>query len=268
VHCGAIPESLLESELFGHVRGAFTGADRDRVGRFEQANGGTLFLDEIATMTREGQVRLLRVLQDRRVTRLGCADSREVDVRVVVATNQDLQFLIEAERFRLDLYYRVNTYPIVLPPLRERPGDIPPLAQALARRIERRLGLGGGIALAPEALRALAQYSWPGNVRELENAIEYALIQCASPIVTAADLPPHIGGLADSPSFGTSGLVVTEDGLSFRAAVTGLERELILQSLRLAEGNKARAAELLELKRTTFLEKLRKLEDDGLIPAH
>jgi DNA-binding NtrC family response regulator len=266
VHCGAIPESLLESELFGHVRGAFTGAERDRVGRFEEAQGGTLFLDEISTMTTEAQVRLLRVLQERRVTPIGGTESRSLDVRVVVATNQDLGTLVEAGRFRLDLLYRVNMFPVELPPLRDRRADIPPLVEHLSRVVADRLGLPEPRRFSADALRTLAAHDWPGNVRELENAVEYAAIQSEGrEVVERSDLPPHIAGL-DAPMSPLLGsVVVTEEGVSFRTAVTNLERELILQSLRLAAGNKARAAELLDLKRTTFLEKLRRLEDEGLL---
>jgi DNA-binding NtrC family response regulator len=268
VHCGGIPETLLESELFGHVRGAFTGADRDRVGKFEEAHGGTLFLDEISTMSLEAQVRLLRVLQERRVTRIGATESRAVDVRVIVATNQDLKSLIDAGKFRLDLYYRVSTYPVELPALRERPSDILPLVEHFARRVVDRLELAAPKRFPAEAIQALSAHDWPGNVRELENAVEYASIQCEDrDDVTVADLPTEIAGLDVDCGVATGGIVVTEEGVSLRSAVTNLERELILQSLRLSAGNKARAAELLELKRTTFLEKLRRLEQEGAIPV-
>jgi len=262
VHCGAIPETLLESELFGHVKGAFTGAERDRVGKFEQAHGGTLFLDEISTMSVEAQVRLLRVLQDRRVTRVGSTEDRQVDVRVVVATNQDLQGLVEQGKFRLDLYYRISTFPIPLPPLRERAADVLPLVELFSSRTAQRLGLDRPRPLSSEALCALTSYSWPGNVRELENVVEYAMIQCDEEMLSVRHLPPHFADLRGTSSGAMTSVVVTEDGVSFRSAVTTLERELILQSLQLAEGNKARAAELLDLKRTTFLEKLRKLEGE------
>jgi transcriptional regulator with PAS, ATPase and Fis domain len=266
VHCGAIPESLLESELFGHVRGAFTGADRDRAGLFERADGGTLLLDEISTMSPAAQVRLLRVLQDRQVTRVGATESRRVDVRVVVASNEDLKQAVEQGTFRLDLYYRVSVFPVVLPPLRERPADVAPLVEELGRRIARGMGLDRPKQLSPEAMTALVAHSWPGNVRELENALEHAYILAGDrPELSSEHLPEEIAALPPSPNLTMGGVLLTEDGLSFRTAVTNLERELILQSLRLAEGNKARAAELLRLKRTTFLEKLRRLEQDGLL---
>ena len=264
VHCGAIPDSLLESELFGHVRGAFTGADRDRIGQFERAHGGTLFLDEISTMTLAAQVRLLRVLQERRVTRLGCGTPREVDVRVVVATNQNLERLVDQGEFRADLFYRVSVFPILLPPLRDRRGDIAALAECFTQQVAERLGLGVAKQFSPESILALTSYDWPGNVRELENAVEFASIQCgAAEVVQKYHLPPHLAGVASSVP---AEVVLTKEGLSFRTAVTNLERQLILQSLRLSGGNKARAAELLDLKRTTFLEKLRRVSDDEALP--
>ena len=267
VHCGAIPETLLESELFGHVRGAFTGAERDRVGKFEQANGGTLFLDEISTMPLQAQTRLLRVLQERRVTRIGASDSRPVDVRVVVATNQDIKQQVDDGTFRLDLFYRVNTFPVVIPPLRERPGDIVPLVEHFSTEVADRLGFEKPISFTTEALQALSHYSWPGNVRELANAVEFASIQCgADGVADQADLPVDIADLDLTGAPRNSHVVVTTDGVCLRTAVTNLERELILQSLRIASGNKARAAQLLDLKRTTFLEKLRRLEQEGLVP--
>ena len=263
VHCGAIPENLLESELFGHVKGAFTGADRDRKGRFEEAHGGTLFLDEISTMKPDAQVRLLRVLQERRITRVGSSESRPVNVRIVVASNQNLKAMVEEGDFRLDLFYRISTFPVEIPPLRQRPGDVVPLAEAFARRVAERLGLGRPKPFSADALRALGSYHWPGNVRELENVVEYAMILGdGRDTIQPEHLPEDVSGIELRPEAAASGPVLTEDGLSFRSAVTNLERELILQSLRLAEGNKARAAELLELKRTTFLEKLRRLELD------
>ncbi len=269
VHCGAIPENLLESELFGHVRGAFTGAERDRMGRFEEADGGTLLLDEIATMSAAAQVKLLRVLQDRHVIRVGANQGRRVDVRIVVATNEDLRRRVDEGLFRLDLYYRLSTFPVTLPPLRERPEEIPPLAEHFARRVAARLGLRGPKVFSSASLRALLHYSWPGNVRELENAVEFATIMAgAAEAIGPQHLPREISGAEERPG-GLAAMVLTEEGLSLRAAVSHLERELILQSLRISKGNKARAAELLQLKRTTFLEKLRKLEREGwLEPAH
>ncbi len=268
VHCGAIPDSLLESELFGHVKGAFTGADRDRVGKFEQANGGTIFLDEISTMKPEGQLRLLRVLQERRVTRIGSSDSRPVDVRVVVASNQDLKAMVDAGTFRLDLYYRVSTFRVALPALRERKADLAPLLELFSKRCAKRFDAVPPKRFSTSAMRCLAAHDWPGNVRELESAVEYAyILSDGRELVLPGDLPPEIAGRESATDSLGSGIVVTEDGVSLRTAVSQLERELILQSLRLAGGNKARAAELLDLKRTTFLEKLSRLAEEGLLPS-
>ena len=266
LHAGAIPDTLLESELFGHVRGAFTGAERDHVGKLEQANGGTLFLDEISTMKPDAQIRLLRVLQERKVTRVGSQEARPVDVRVIVASNQPLKNLVDAGTFRLDLYYRVSTFPVTLPTLRERAGDILPLVEYFSQCTAARLQLAEPKHFSPESLQALSLYPWPGNVRQLENAVEYAcIVSDERDTIRPEDLPEEIHSVLNAPPALPPGLVVTEQGLSFRTAVSNLERELILQSLRLADGNKARAAELLELKRTTFLEKLKRLEDEGMI---
>jgi DNA-binding NtrC family response regulator len=188
-------------------------------------------------------------------------------VRVIVATNENLRDLIAAGRFRLDLYYRLSTFPIVLPALRERPADIVPLLMFYARRVAERLRLEPPRQFSAEAIRALMAYDWPGNVRELENVVEYASIQCDGSRIEERDLPAQIAGREPVP-LAVPSVVVTEEGLSFRSAVSNLERELILQSLRLASGNKARAAELLNLKRTTFLEKLRRLEQHGWIPVN
>jgi len=267
VHCGAIPETLLESELFGHVRGAFSGAERDRCGVFEQADGGTLLLDEISTMSLQAQVRLLRVLQERRVTRVGATDSIPVNVRVLVASNENLKKMVDAGTFRLDLFYRISTFPAELPPLRRRRGDIALLAEMFGRRAAEQTESGNLKRISPEAMNALNGYSWPGNVRELQNAIEHAyILSDGRDEISSADLPAEVSGSVDvDEHVEGAGLQVTEDGLSFRTAVTNLERDLILQSLRLTGGNKARAAALLELKRTTFLEKLQRLEEDGAL---
>ncbi len=269
VHCGAIPETLLESELFGHVRGAFSGAERDRSGLFEQADGGTLFLDEISTMSPQAQVRLLRALQERRVTRIGSTQSSAIDVRVIVASNQSLKRMVDEGTFRLDLYYRISGFPAELPPLRQRRGDVEALVDFFGRRLTGRMGLDAPKTIQADALRILNGYTWPGNVRELENAVEHAYILSGErDEIELQDFPAEICGIEPGESAGAgSGPQVTEEGLSFRTAVTNLERDLILQSLRLSGGNKARAAALLDLKRTTFLEKLQRLEDDGPLLA-
>ena len=187
VNCGAIPADLLESELFGHVRGAFTGAVKDRVGRFEAADDGTLFLDEIGELPQALQVKLLRVLQEHAYDRVGESRERRTNARVVAATNADLARAVQQGRFREDLYYRLRVVPIELPPLRDRPEDIEPLARHLLARTAQRYGRV--LKLSPEAMRALLGHAWPGNVRELENALEYATAVCKGHVIFPEDLP-------------------------------------------------------------------------------
>jgi transcriptional regulator with PAS, ATPase and Fis domain len=257
VHCGAVPENLIESELFGHVRGAFTGADRDKPGRFELADGGTLFLDEIGTMRADLQVKLLRVLQTRQVQRVGGTKSIPVDVRVVAATNDDLKAKVDRGEFREDLYYRLNVIPISIPALRDRRSDIPLLTAHFVAKYAHRNNLPAK-EVAQEAMRLLMRHDWPGNVRELENAIEYATVMSGGRAkIDATDLPAELTRTADVPVLPYQ---VTEDGLDFRSVVSEIERNLITQSLELTNGNKARAAQLLDLKRTTFVEKLKRIQ--------
>lgn len=262
VHCGAIPENLIESELFGHVKGAFTGADRDKPGRFEMADGGTLFLDEIGTMRPDLQVKLLRVLQTRLVQRVGGTKSVPVDVRVVAASNEDLKAKVVRGEFREDLYFRLCVIPITVPPLRERRSDIPLLAAHFSAKYASRNSLPPK-EISQEAMRALTRYEWPGNVRELENAMEFATVMSAGrTMIEAGDLP------IDSGEDGSSAVVpyqLTEDGLDFRSVVSEVEKNLILQSLEITGGNKARAAQLLTLKRTTFVEKLKRIARDDFL---
>ncbi|MCU0222650.1 MAG: sigma-54 dependent transcriptional regulator [Acidobacteria bacterium] len=257
VHCGAIPENLIESELFGHVRGAYTGADRDKPGRFELARGGTLFLDEIGTMRPDLQVKLLRVLQSRQVSRVGGTAAIPIDVRVVAASNEDLRAKVERGEFREDLFYRLNVIPVFVPPLRERRSDVPLLAAHFVAKYAARNRLPAK-ELSQNAMRVLMRHEWPGNVRELENTIEYATVMSGGrAFVDAADLPVELDGQSLAPA---GSVQVTEDGLDFRSVVSEIERNLILQSLELTRGNKARAAQLLDLKRTTFVEKLKRIQ--------
>jgi DNA-binding NtrC family response regulator len=258
VNCAAIPEELLESELFGHERGAFTHAVRTRVGRFEQANGGTIFLDEIADMSPTLQVKILRVLQDRSFERIGGIKTIRVDIRVVAATNRDLETMVQEGRFREDLYYRLNVIPLRVPPLRERTSDIPLLAAHFLTEFSRKRKQPVR-RLSPEALELLLAYPWPGNVRELENLMERLVILCEDEVITAADLPDRFHPspqltLPQAPAdFPPSGIPLT-------TALQDFERRLILKALEKSRGVKSRAARLLHLNRTTLIEKMKKLK--------
>ena len=257
VNCAALPENLLEAELFGHVKGAFTGAGSHRVGRFEQANGSTIFLDEIAEMPLEVQAKLLRVLQEREFQRIGSSETIRVDLRIIAASNADLGRRVDAGRFREDLFYRLNVVPIRLPALRERPSDIPALVDHLARKICR----AEQIAIkqvSPQALWHLTEYSWPGNVRQLENALEMAIALSGDrAILTPADFPLQAPVNAPPPDPVVS---VPDHGLDFDRTVSQFERSILMQALEKTAGNKKQAADMLGLKRTTLSAKLRTLE--------
>jgi transcriptional regulator with PAS, ATPase and Fis domain len=255
INCGAIPEQLLESELFGHVRGAFTGASQNRTGRFELADGGTLFLDEIAEMRPPLQVKLLRVLQERSFEAVGGSRTIHVDVRVVAATNRDLEAEIAAGRFREDLYYRLNVVEVQLPPLRRRRSDLPRLIAFFNERLARERGRSVA-GFADAAMQALGRYDWPGNVRELENIIERLSVFCDDELVELEDLPAKIV----RPKLGRGELPMDlpDDGLDLRGVLNQLEERLILQALERTGWNKNRAASLLRLNRTTLVEKLKK----------
>jgi|UniRef100_A0A7C3WST6 DNA-binding NtrC family response regulator len=256
VNCAAIPEELLESELFGHERGAFTHAVRTRLGRFEQANGGTIFLDEIADMSPGLQVKILRVLQDRAFERIGGVKTIRVDIRVIAATNQDLETLVSQGRFREDLFYRLNVIPIRVPPLRERPSDIPLLAahflQEFSRKKKKPLK-----RLSPGALDLLQRYPWPGNVRELENLMERLVILCEGDTVQAGDLPERFRSGWPTAA-GSVPADFPEHGVHLTEAVQNYERRLILMALEKSNWVKSRAAQLLHLNRTTLIEKMKK----------
>ncbi len=255
VNCGAIPENLLESEFFGHLKGAFTGADRERTGLFEAAEGGTLFLDEVAELPAALQVKLLRVLQEGEVRPVGSNESRKVDVRVVSATNRDMEEAVAAGDFREDLYYRIAVIPIHLPALAARREEVPELARHLLERHEARLGIQVN-GITPEAMELLLDYDWPGNVRELENVLERALALAEGPSIGVDDLPENVR--VPGPSLGL------EDGdasLSVKVRTAELERHLIQVALDRTGGNKTRAAELLELSTRALRYKL---QDYGL----
>jgi two-component system response regulator AtoC len=252
LNCGAIPENLLESEMFGYVKGAFTGADRDKPGLFEAASGGTLFLDEIGEMPATLQVKLLRVLQEGEVRRLGDTKSRNVDVRLVSATNKNFDEEIRENRFRNDLYYRIAVVPIHLVPLRQRRDEIPLLVRHFLEQNNQRLRLQIQ-GIDSDAMRLLLDYPWPGNVRELENTIERAMVLTEGTRITAADMPPHI----TTPIAVMDGRELSEDELSVKKHSEVLERRLIRLALQRTGGNKTRAAELLELSSRALLYKIR-----------
>jgi two-component system response regulator HydG len=252
VSCAAIPEGLLESELFGHERGAFTGAVRRKLGRFELAHEGTLFLDEVGEIPLPIQVKLLRVLQERRFERVGGEESIEVDVRLVSATNRDLARMVAEGRFREDLYYRLNVVPIVLPPLRDRPGDVEELARFFLGRSAPRLGRQV-TGFSPEALELLRRHAWPGNVRELENVVEQALVFVEGSLVRPEDLPD---GLRRAPA--PAALPAPTGDRSLTEVLEDLERQLILAAYEKAKGVKAETARLLGIKPSALYYKLEK----------
>jgi two-component system response regulator AtoC len=242
VNCGGIPEQLLESEFFGFVRGAFTGADRDKPGLFEAADGGTLFLDEVGELSGALQVKLLRALQEGEVRRLGSTETKQVDVRIISATNRDLEEAVEAGEFREDLYYRLAVVPIHLPQLRSRREELPELAHHLMERHAQRLGLEVE-GIEPEAMEVLLEYGWPGNIRELENVLERAMILTEGPKVGIDDLPESVR----RPPPDTPTLAGDTDDLSVKRHGARLEKHLIQVALDRTGGNKTQAAELLEL---------------------
>jgi two-component system nitrogen regulation response regulator GlnG len=273
INCAAIPETLLESELFGHEKGSFTGADRKRIGKFEQCNGGTLFLDEIGDMTPLTQTKILRVLQDGQFERVGGNETIKADVRVIAATNRDLGKLIEEGRFRQDLYYRLNVYTIRLPALRERAGDLPLLTQHFLRRFSRELSKNVD-RVTPEALELLQRYPWPGNVRELQSILKQAILQANGPVLLADGLPPAVrAGAADTVS--TTSVEAPDlvplltrfienrlqaGSTKVHGDVLALvERTLFLQTLRHTGGNQSQAAHILGMTRKTLRAKLEAL---------
>jgi transcriptional regulator with PAS, ATPase and Fis domain len=260
VNCGAIPEDLLESELFGHVRGAFTGAGNPRQGRFQLAHGGTLFLDEVGEMSAKLQVKLLRVLQEQEFEPVGSDKSVRVDVRVVAATNRDLQVAVKEGRFRSDLFYRLHVLPLTLPPLRERQTDIQLLFAHFLRfhSLKRDRVID---RVEQEALTLLEQYSWPGNVRELENLVERLVVLNDDGVIRARDFPDYVRDHRDrerqEQSFFSS-LALPIEGVDLDNLLQELENEFILQALTRTRGNKTLAAELLRVNRTTLIERMRK----------
>jgi transcriptional regulator with GAF, ATPase, and Fis domain len=263
VNAAALPGDLLESELFGHVRGAFTGALRDRVGRFESANDGTLFLDEVGDVPLHLQVKLLRVLQEHTYERVGDSQPRRTNARIVAATHRDLRRAVAEGSFREDLYYRLRVFPIELPPLRARREDIEPIARLLLSRVGMRTGRA--LRFSPEALRALLSYDWPGNVRELENALEFAATVCQGQTLQPEDLPPEVlGGAAQSPAPGAKAPLRGSNGMQ-TAVVTATpessqdERALLERALETHRWNRAETAKALGVSRSTLWRRMRAL---------
>ncbi len=260
INCSAIPETLLEAELFGHVRGAFTGAVANRQGRVEQANRGTLFLDEVGTMSPSLQAKLLRVLQEREFERVGDSQTIKIDVRVIAATNSDLKKMVGDGTFREDLFYRLNVIPVHVPALRDRRGDVPLLAQFFLDRLTKdATPARGRVALSQEAQQCLMAFAWPGNVRQLENVIERAFaLSPGRSQIEAMDLPEECRG--DRAAVATAVTELPESGVDLDQLVDDFEHGLIQQAMGRSGGNKRQAADLLHIKRTTLIEKLKRRE--------
>jgi len=260
VHCGAIPETLLESELFGHAKGAFTGAHREKIGKFESANNGTIFLDETGTMPLHLQIKLLRVLQEQEIERVGSNSTVKLDVRVIAATNLSLDNEVRNGRFREDLYYRLNVIPLVVPPLRERKEDIVPLTRFFLGKYCKEMKRPP-LTISRQALEAMEMYDWPGNVRELENAVERLVALAESDSASITDLPENIG--KQHGSMIAFNYALTEDGLDLAATVGEIEKTIISRALARTDKVKAKAAEFLKMNRTTLVEKMKRLGLEG-----
>ena len=259
LNCSAIPETLLEAELFGHVRGAFTGAVGTRQGRLEQANKGTLFLDEVGTMSPALQAKLLRVLQEREFERVGDSHTIRIDVRIIAATHSDLTKMVADGTFREDLYYRLNVIPVQLPPLRDRREDIPLLVQHFLQKLGAEQAPPRTVTMSQEALRRLMAHAWPGNVRQLENIVERALaFSQGRAQVDVGDLGPELQRVTVESE--GAGAWFPDEGMDLERYIEGVELGLIKRSLERTRGNKVQAARLLNLKRTTLIEKLKRLE--------
>ncbi len=258
MNCGALPETLLDSELFGHEKGAFTGAEKQRRGRFELANGGTLFLDEISTIASSTQVRLLRVLQERELERVGGEETIPVDVRIIVATNTPEDELVAGAGFRSDLFYRLHVVPLTLPPLRAREDDVPLLVHHFVAKLRERTR-SGVTTVSAAAMQRLTGYGWPGNVRELENVIERALVLAEGEVLEPADIPLfHVRAAPEGVNTD-----LPDSGLDLTHEVEAMEERLLRAALERAGGVKAEAARLLGLKSSAFYYKLEKYGIEG-----
>lgn len=266
INCGAIPENLLESELFGHVKGAFTGATSSKAGKFERANGGTIFLDEIGDMSHDLQVKVLRVLEEREFEPVGGNRTVKSDVRIIAATHRDLEEEVRKGTFREDLFYRLYVVPLALPPLRERKSDIPLLISHFLRFFNEKnsRNLQG---IDSEAMDIMHHYSWPGNVRELRNVVERLVVVYGEGEIGPKDLPERV--IRDHRSITGAKIEITDDGICLNTAVTEFEKALIVQSLEKTNWVKNKAAKLLQLNRTTLVEKIKRhhLEDDSSVSA-
>jgi DNA-binding NtrC family response regulator len=262
-NAAAIPEGLVEAELFGHVKGAFTGAISSRVGRFELAHRGTLFIDEVSSMPLPLQAKLLRALQEREVERVGDSKPMKLDIRVIAATNADLRKLVKDGTFREDLFYRLSVIPVTLPPLRARRGDIPLLAQHMIKKSCRENNISQK-PLTQEALRMLMAYHWPGNVRQFENAMEHAVAMSLTALEIGPEALPDEIRKPTETGFNAA-IAIPDEGIDFSSIVQKLERDLIMRCLEKTGGNKRQAARLLNLSRTTFIDKLQRLQvDEGM----
>ena len=257
INCGAIPENLLESELFGHIKGSFTGATANKVGKFEAADGGTIFLDEIGDMSQDLQVKILKVLEERCFEPVGGCKTVNVDVRIVAATHRDLEEEVQKGNFREDLFYRLYVIPIKLPSLKERRSDIPYLLSHFMNRLNKRIHTNVS-AVSDEALSILVQYEWPGNVRELSNLIERLVVIKGDGEIEHTDLPLKMR--TSAPQFSSVEPELTNEGLCLSTAVSEFEKRLIYQSLEKTHWVKNRAAKLLQVKRTTLVEKIKRYE--------
>ncbi len=258
INCGAIPEGLIESELFGHKRGSFTDAVKDKRGLFEEAHGGTIFLDEVGDLPLHLQVKLLRVLQEQVIRRVGDETGIPIDTRIVAATNRDLEDDVMTGRFREDLFYRLNVVSVHLPPLRERQSDIPVLIEHFIAKHNKKLKLAIS-GMTPEALRLLTAYYWKGNIRELENTLERAMVLTDSNLITEENLPEHIQA-APPPEASEPLLDLNDDNLSVKEKVRALEVTLISRALKRTHGNRTHAARLLEISHRTLLYKLKEYD--------
>ena len=253
INCGAIPKDLIEAELFGYLRGAFTGANANKPGKVELADGGTLFLDEVGELPLEAQVKLLRLIQQGEVERVGATSTRIINVRIIAATNRNLSAMVEDGTFREDLYYRLAVVPLYLPPLRERKEDIPELADHLFQKAKAAHGMQN-LRVSPSVIARLSAHRWPGNIREFENVVERMLVLSNGELITEEDLPDELRATAQAPSNSSILLELPDEGISLEA----IERELLFRALEKAGGNQTRAARYLDISRRTFIYRMEK----------